>query len=141
MLHSRSLPRAAFTYDFDDFMVFSRAQLRGGGCGRERVSAGNGTSCISFAPGSWHDVSGAGDVPDRTLLLRLEGSEATARSGERDGTAPDRFGARDSVYHGRIAAAFDQLASESPGRFRIVDAGGPEEDVTARLVAALEDLL
>ena len=88
-----------------------------------------------------HDIGSGGFLPDRTLLLRLEGDQAAARTQVRDRAGADRFGAREFAYHARIAAAFDLLAEEEPDRFRTVDASGSPEAVTARLLAALEDLL
>lgn len=93
------------------------------------------------AIGRLHLVGSQGFLPDRTLLLRIEDSEAAARASARDVDGADRFGARDAGYHARINAAFDRLAEEDPGRFRAVDAAGSPEAVTARLMAALEDLL
>ncbi len=88
-----------------------------------------------------HEVGSGGFLPDRTLLLHLEGSEAAARTQVRDIAGADRFGARDAADHAAIAAAFDRLAAEEPDRFRRVDASGAAEEVTARLLAALEELL
>jgi dTMP kinase len=88
-----------------------------------------------------HDVGSGGFLPDRTLLLRLDAMEATARTSVRDTGGGDRFGARDADYHARIAAAFDRLAAAEPERFRAVDAGGSAAEVTGRLVSEVEDLL
>ena len=88
-----------------------------------------------------HDVGSQGFLPDRTLLLRLDGMEASTRTQARDVDGADRFGARDAGYHAAIAAAFDRLAAEEPDRYRTVSAAGEPEAVTARLLAALEDLL
>ena len=87
-----------------------------------------------------HDVGSGGFLPDRTLLLHVSNEEAARRTSRRDGANPDRFGARDQAYHDAINRAFEQLAADS-ARFRKVEASGSEDDVTARLVAALEDLL
>ena len=88
-----------------------------------------------------HEIGSTGFLPDRTLLLRLDGSEAAARAQVRDIVGADRFGVRDEEFHAGIAAAFDRLAAEDPARFRVVDAAGDAAAVTARLVEALEDLL
>ncbi|WP_129792417.1 dTMP kinase [Sphingosinicella sp. CPCC 101087] len=88
-----------------------------------------------------HAIGSGGFLPDRTLLLRLDGDEAAARTRRRDADGADRFGARDAAYHAGIAAAFDRLAAEEPERFRVIDAAGEAETVTKRLLAALEDLL
>ena len=44
-------------------------------------------------------------------------------------------------YHSAVASAFDRLAAEEPQRYRVVDASGSAAEVTARLLAELEDLL
>ncbi|SNS04718.1 thymidylate kinase [Sphingomonas laterariae] len=87
-----------------------------------------------------HQVGSNGFLPDRTLLLALPEAEAAGRAAARDRGAADRFGARDAAYHARVAAAFAQLAAGDPARFRIVDSSGSAEDVTARLLAAIDDL-
>ena len=88
-----------------------------------------------------HDIGSHGFLPDRTLLLRVGADEAAARANSRDAGGGDRIGSRSAGYHGRVAAAFAALAEQEPDRFRIVDAGGDADAVTARLLAALEDLL
>lgn len=88
-----------------------------------------------------HEVGSRGFLPDRTLLLRLDESEAGRRAAARDQGGADLIGGRAESYHRAVVSAFDRLAAESPERFRIVDASGAPEDVTARLLAALEDLL
>ena len=60
---------------------------------------------------------------------------------ERDGDAGDRIGSRGKDYHAGVAATFRQIAQEEPERFRIVDASGAPDEVTERLLAALQDLL
>ena len=88
-----------------------------------------------------HRIGSQGLLPDRTLLLRLADGEADARAKVRDQAGADRFGARDADYHRRIAAAFEVLADRHPARFRSVEAAGAPEQVTARLMSALADLL
>jgi len=88
-----------------------------------------------------HEVGSGGLLPDRTLLLSLSGEKASERALSRDQGNSDRFGARDAAYHRRVAAAFQALADAEPQRFRVVDAEDDPEAVTARLIAAIEDLL
>ena len=88
-----------------------------------------------------HRIGSAGKLPDRTLLLHLPEAEATARAAQRDRGGADRIGGRDAAYHARVAAAFARQAEDDPARFRTVDASGSPEAVTARLAAALADLL
>ena len=88
-----------------------------------------------------HAVGSAGLLPDRTLLLTLPEEEAMAREVARDAGRPDRFGARDMDYHRRVTGTFRALAEAEPERWRIVEAKGNPNEVTAALLAALQDLL
>ncbi|MBA3676294.1 MAG: dTMP kinase [Sphingosinicella sp.] len=113
----------------DRFLDSSLAYQGGaGGLGVEKVRA-------------LHDVGSGGFLPDRTLLLHLGPQEAAQRAMQRDGDSADRIGARDASYHQAVASAFADLASGEPERFRTIDASGSAEEVTPRLLAALEDLL
>jgi dTMP kinase len=88
-----------------------------------------------------HAIGSAGLLPNRTLLLRLDPETAAARARHRDAHGADRIGSRDAAYHARVAAAFESLAQAEPERFRLVDANGSADDVTASIMTALEDLL
>jgi len=113
----------------DRFLDSSIAYQGGaGGLGFDRIRA-------------LHDFGSHGFLPDRTLLLRIGADEAAARATSRDVDGADRIGGRGADYHGRVAAAFAALAAQEPDRFRIVDAGGDADEVTARLLDAVEDLL
>jgi dTMP kinase len=90
---------------------------------------------------SLHKVGSAGLLPERTFLLSLEMTTAATREEERDAGQADRFGMRDISYRTMVAENFQELAMADAVRWRIVDAGGAPEDVTARLMAALADLL
>jgi dTMP kinase len=88
-----------------------------------------------------HRFGSQGLLPDRTLVLTLPEAESAARAAHRDGGEADRIGARDGAFHARVSAAFARYAAREPDRFRLIDAAGRAEDVTARLTAALSDLL
>jgi dTMP kinase len=88
-----------------------------------------------------HEIGSHGFLPDRTLLLDLSPQAVAERLSVRDADGSDRIGGRGGGFHERVARAFERLAEEEPERFRRVDAGGSAEDVTARLLAAVEDLL
>jgi dTMP kinase len=88
-----------------------------------------------------HEIGSQGFLPDRTLLLELSPQTVAERLSIRDAEGSDRIGGRGGDFHERVAQAFRQLAEEEPERFRRVDAGGAPEEVTARLLAAVEDLL
>lgn len=85
---------------------------------------------------------GSGDLyPDRTLILQLPGRVGAGRAAFRDQGNADRIGGRDSKYHDNVEQTFADLAAREPNRFRVIDAEGPPEAVTQRLLDALEDLL
>lgn len=80
-------------------------------------------------------------LPDRTLVLALDESEGAVRARARDGNLGDRIGSRPPSYHAAVDAGFRAVADEDPERVRLIDASGPPETVTARLLYALSDLL
>ena len=88
-----------------------------------------------------HVIGSGGFRPDRILLLQLPKAEADRRAGHRDQGGADLIGGRAADYHRRVAEAFRRLVEEAPDRYRVIDASGSAEQVTARLLAALEDLL
>jgi dTMP kinase len=111
-----------------DRFVDSSLAYQGGaaGLGIDKVRAIN-----AFAIENW--------FPDRTLVLAL--AEGGARARARDNEGSDRIGGRPANYHQKVDLAFRQIASEEPERVRIIDASGTPEEVTARLLGALKDLL
>ena len=97
-----------------------------GGLGLEAVRSING-----FGIGEW--------FPDRTLvLISAEGAE---RARARDVQGSDRIGRRPAEYHAAVEEGFRAVAAAEPDRVRLIDASGTPEEVTARLLAALADLL
>lgn len=88
-----------------------------------------------------HGFGSRGLLPDRTILLTMPDGAGEARANARDGAANDRFAARDPAFHAAVGQAFAGFAAAEPDRFRSVDAGGDEAAVTARILAALADLL
>lgn len=113
----------------DRFVDSTRAyQGGGGGLGDDDIMA-------------LHRVGSGGLLPDRSLLLEMPVPEGAARAHARGQREPDRMGSKPAEYYASVAARLHEIADAEPERFRIVDASGSEEAVTARLVAALEDLL
>jgi dTMP kinase len=111
----------------DRFIDSSLAYQGGaGGLGIEAVRAIN-----AFGIGE--------DFPDRTLVLTLDEGGERARARDTDGS--DRIGGRPDEYHRKVAAAFHIIAAEEPERVKLVDASGSPEQVTQRLLDALQDLL
>jgi dTMP kinase len=79
------------------------------------------------------------DFPDRTLVLSLDEGGERARARDADGS--DRIGGRPDDYHRKVAAAFHIIAAAEPERVKLVDASGTPEQVTKRLLEALQDFL
>lgn len=77
--------------------------------------------------------------PDRTLLLLLP--EGVERALARDVGVSDRIGGRPAPYHHAVEQAFREIARSDPERVRLIDASGQVDDVTQRLLGAIEDLL
>ncbi len=87
-----------------------------------------------------HEIGSRGLMPDRTLVLRLEAKEAARRATIRDAGKPDRIQGRDAEFHADVDMAFVSYA-ERDSRVRLVNADGAAEDVTARLLIEISDLL
>jgi dTMP kinase len=111
----------------DRFVDSSLAYQGGaGGLGIEAVRAIN-----AFGIGE--------SFPDRTLVLTLDEGAERARARDVDGS--DRIGGRSDDYHRKVAAAFQILAAEEPERVKLIDGSGSPEQVTERLLHAIQDLL
>jgi dTMP kinase len=83
---------------------------------------------------------GIGDhFPDRTLVL--VSAEGADRARARDAAGADRIGRRPAEYHQAVEQGFRTIAAAEPDRVRLIDASGTADEVTARLLAALADLL
>jgi dTMP kinase len=113
----------------DRFLDSSLAYQGGaGGLGIEAVRAVN-----AFGIGEC--------LPDRTLVLMLGDEEGRARARDRDKHDGDRIGGRSADYHRAVETAFRLIAIEEPERVRLIDASGTADEVTARLLDAIADLL
>ena len=86
-----------------------------------------------------HGLGSEGFLPDRTLVLVLD--EGSERARTRDSAGSDRIGGRSADYHAKVEAAFRMIADQEPERVRLIDASGTPEQVTARLLDAIADLL
>ncbi len=106
-----------------------------------RAYQGGGSGLADADIMALHRIGSGGLLPDRTLLLNLTSEEAQARRLARQLDRPDRFEDRQAAFHARVHARFIELAASEPERIRIVDAAGPVDAVTGRLMALLSDLL
>ncbi|WP_022890768.1 dTMP kinase [Agromyces italicus] len=81
-----------------------------------------------------------GLVPDLTVLLDLD---AAAARGRLDGarTRYDRLEAEASAFHDRVRAAYLGLAEAEPGRFLVVDAALPVEEIALAIRVRVGALL
>jgi dTMP kinase len=78
-----------------------------------------------------------GVLPDLVVLLDLDPAAGLARRAR----AHDRIEGQDLDFHRRVRQAFLDLAAADPGRFRVVDAAAPVDEVAARVEAAVFPLL
>lgn len=85
-----------------------------------------------------NQLGSCGVTPDRTLVLDLAPETALARA--TTGGA-DRMEAEGLAFQARVRDAYLRLAAAEPARVRLVDASGEKDAVTARLLAALADLV
>jgi dTMP kinase len=88
-----------------------------------------------------HRIGSGGFLPHRTLVLDMSDAEAAQRASLRDGGQSDRIGGRDAAFHAKVRQAFHHFAKEDAMRVRLVDASGTAEQVTARLLNEIADLL
>jgi len=74
-----------------------------------------------------------GLMPDRTILLRLEPGAIH----DRLRGVPDRLERAGDDFHGRVAAAYEELAERYPDRIVVVDASRPRDDIADAIAAAI----
>ena len=77
-----------------------------------------------------------GIEPDRTFLIDIDPEIALAR-GQARGGVEDRFEGLGLDFQRRLRDGFLALAAEFPARFRTIDGRGAEDEVAARVKAAL----
>jgi len=81
-----------------------------------------------------------GLAPDCTLLLDLPVSVGLARARGRATGESDRFEAETQVFFEKVRAGYLELARREPGRFHVIDAAAPLDQVEARVEGILEEL-
>ena len=82
-------------------------------------------------------------LPVRTVLLNLDVEVALERARSRPSTTASnrRFEDEAVAFHRRVAAGYLELAGRQRERVRVVNAAGSPDEVHARVLRALEDLL
>ena len=112
----------------DRFVDSSRAYQGGaGGLGDDAITA-------------LHAFGSDGIRPDRVILLEGDETALAGRLAAR-GQAADAIEGRPAEYHRAVAAAFRALADADPAGFARIHALGDPQDVHARVLAAIADLL
>ncbi|MFN4019174.1 MAG: dTMP kinase [Erythrobacter sp.] len=112
----------------DRFVDSSRAyQGSAGGLGDDAILA-------------LHTFGSAGIRPDRVILLEGDEEALAGRLAAR-GDEVDAIEGRPVAYHRAVAAAFRALAENDPHGFARIDASGTPNDVHARIIAVLADLV
>jgi dTMP kinase len=79
-------------------------------------------------------------VPDCTLLLDLPVRAGLARARARSGADSDRFEAETVAFFERVRAGYLAVARAEPARVRLIDAGAPEAQVQAQVIAVVAQL-
>lgn len=80
-----------------------------------------------------------GDLdPDLTVLLDAPAGIGMGRAGRRG--AADRMESEQAAFHERVREAYLDLAAAEPGRFAVIDASRPLDEVREQLHRALEPL-
>ncbi|GGA85304.1 thymidylate kinase [Brucella endophytica] len=83
-----------------------------------------------------------GAMPDLTLILDLPAKEGLARAMKRRGEErADRFEKETLERHEARREAFLAIAAGEPERCRIIDAGRPEDEVSAEIIAIVDRLI
>jgi dTMP kinase len=78
--------------------------------------------------------------PDLTLLLDAPVELGLARARARSaGAAPDRFERERVDFFQRVRAAYLARAAAEPRRIAVIDASGPADAVSARILSCLEE--
>ncbi len=83
--------------------------------------------------------------PDLTLLLDIEAAAGLGRArgrNRRDGLESEaRFENETLAFHERVRAGYRALATQEPGRYRVVDASPPPDEIQARLRRIVDEKL
>ncbi len=77
--------------------------------------------------------------PDLTLLLEVPAEVALARQQARGGA--DRFEREERRFFERVRQGYREIARCAPDRVRLIDAGGPVEDVQVEIARHVHELL
>lgn len=125
-------------------LIFAARALHIENCIRPALAAGRWVLCDRFTdasyayqgaarglgegPVSWLEARVQGELrPDLTLLLDADPAIGLARAGARG--AADRFEQERLEFFARVRAGYLARAAAEPGRFRVIDAARPLDEV------------
>ncbi|WP_243073984.1 dTMP kinase [Microbacterium sp. SS28] len=94
-------------------------------------------------PGEIRDLSmwaARGLVPDLTILLDLDPATARGRL-DADDKPFDRLESEREDFHARVRDRFLAIAADEPGRFLVLDAARPADDLAGDVRARVESVL
>ncbi len=81
-------------------------------------------------------------VPDLTVLLDIAPEVGLLRAQVRAGlTGPDRLERETLAFHERVRAGFRSLAESDPGRYLVLDATRPIDELAAAVLATVRHTL
>jgi len=108
----------------------STMAYQGGGRGHDPdiIEAGN-------------DFATMGRKPDLTILLDILPEAGLRRSKKTEYGAADRIESEDLEFHRRLHGVFLSISRSEPERFVVLDASESMEDVIAKSLSAIEDIL
>ncbi len=78
--------------------------------------------------------------PDLTLILDVPVELGLRRAAARHGE-DNRYERMDRAFHERLRAGYRELVRDVPGRCRLIDAGGPVDEVAAAVAEAVDAAL
>jgi dTMP kinase len=85
-----------------------------------------------------HHLSIGHFTPSLVLILDIDETVALARAQAR-GEGEDRFEKKGPAYHQKVRAAFRQIALSDPTKYRLIDASGSMDEVTAQILTCVND--
>ncbi|MCK4711142.1 MAG: dTMP kinase [Gammaproteobacteria bacterium] len=86
-----------------------------------------------------HQLSIGDFAPDLVLILDIDESVALARA-EARGTGEDRFEKKGQQYQAKVRQAFRDIAASDTGRYKLIDASGTMDEVTAKILSAVNSM-
>ena len=88
--------------------------------------------------GAINNVAAGGLTPDLTVLLDIPAGEGLGRKGA---GRRDRFEQEEIAFHQRVREGYRKLAASEPGRWLVIDASQPKEEIGQTIWLTVSRLL